>query len=144
MMIKIVLAAAVLTAGLACKNNPYRRDDQAMSTSYDRSMASDEYKDADNTAMNKRDAEGTELTAMDQRKGSSADLALTAKIREVITDEDSLSMKAQNVKIITLQGMTTLRGPVETLAEKRKIEQLARQAGAKKIDNQLDVTTKTE
>jgi len=31
-----------------------------------------------------------------------------------------------------------------TMAEKRKIEQLAKSAGAKSIKNQLEVTTKTE
>ncbi len=147
-MIKIVLAALVLTAGFACKNNPYRRDEEARRTTYERNTASenhkDEYKDTDNTAMNKRDAEGKTLTPMDQTRGSDADLALTAKIREVVTDDDSLSVKAQNVKIITLKGMTTLRGPVETMAEKSRVEQLARRAGAKNINNQLEVTTKTE
>lgn len=144
-MIKIVLAAIVLTAGFACKNNPYRRDEEARRTTYERNTASDEYKDADNTAMNKRDRDSDEaLTAMDQTRGSKEDLALTAKIREVVTDDDSLSMKAQNVKIITLQGLTTLRGPVETVAEKSRVEQLARRAGAKNINNQLEVTTKTE
>lgn len=147
-MIKIVLAALVLTAGFACKNNPYRRDEEARRTTYERSTASEdrneEYKDTDNTAMNKRDAEGKTLTPMDQTRGSDADLALTAKIREVVTDDDSLSVKAQNVKIITLKGMTTLRGPVETMAEKSRVEQLARRAGAKNINNQLEVTTKTE
>lgn len=143
MMIKIVLAAIVLTAGFACKNNPYRRDEQARRTTYEQNTASDEYKDADNTAMNKRDTDEA-LTPMDQTRGSKEDLALTAKIREVVTDDDSLSMKAQNVKIITLQGLTTLRGPVETFAEKSRVEQLARRAGAKNINNQLEVTTKTE
>lgn len=143
-MIKIVLATLVLTAGFACKNNPYRRDQEARRTTYERNTASDEYKDADNTAMNKRDASGETLTPLDQSRGSKEDLALTAKIREVVTDDDSLSMKAQNVKIITLQGLTTLRGPVETFAEKSRVEQLARRAGAKNINNQLQVTTKTE
>lgn len=142
-MIKIVLAAIVLTAGFACKNNPYRSDEEARRTSYERNTASDEYKDADNTAMNKRDTDQA-LTPMDQTRGSKEDLAITAKVREVVTDDDSLSMKAQNVKIITLQGLTTLRGPVETFAEKSRVEQLARRAGAKNINNQLEVTTKTE
>lgn len=151
-MIKIVLAAIVLTAGFACKNNPYRRDEEARRTTYERNTASsdeskdeDDYKDADNTAMNKRDRDMDKtVTPMDQTRGTKEDLALTAKIREVVTDDDSLSMKAQNVKIITLQGLTTLRGPVETFAEKSRVEQLARRAGAKNINNQLEVTTKTE
>lgn len=137
MMMKLVLAAVVLTAGFACKHNPYKREDTAKTT-YGQGY------DADNTARNKRDASGETVTPMDQARGSKEDLAMTAKIREIVTDDDSLSMKAQNVKIITLQGLTTLRGPVETFSEKSRVEQLARRAGAKNINNQLEVTTKTE
>lgn len=124
---KIVLAAVVFTAGFACKHNSYKREETAKTT-YGQGY----------------DASKETLTPMDQTRGSKEDLAMTAKIREIVTDDDSLSMKAQNVKIITLQGLTTLRGPVETFAEKSRVEQLARRAGAKNINNQLEVTTKTE
>lgn len=150
MTMKLAIAALVLTTGFACKHNSYnKREETAVRTTYERGAASDsdrdeDSKDADNTALNKRDADAKTITPMDQTRGSEADLALTAKIREVITDEDSLSIKAQNVKIITLKGITTLRGPVETMAEKAKVEQLARRAGARSINNQLEVTTKTE
>lgn len=146
-MMKLILAAYFMIAGIACKSNSYRSDEQARQSSYERDMVSDSHQssqNADNTGMNKRDAEGATLTPMDQSKGSATDLKMTAKIREMVTDEDTLSAQAQNVKIITLQGLTTLRGPVETMNEKNKIEQLARRAGAKRIDNQLEVTTKTE
>jgi hyperosmotically inducible protein len=44
------------------------------------------------------------------------------------------------VKIITANGMVTLRGPVKSDAEKAKIVELARStAGNAKIDNQLEV-----
>lgn len=153
-MMKIILAAFILTAGFACKSHSQRHDEELASrntnTTYnssERTTASaaseqEEYKDADNTAMNKRDANGTTITPMDQTKGSKADLEITRKVREVITDDDSLSVKAQNVKIITLKGLTTLRGPVDSMSEKSKVEQLARRAGARKIDNQLEVTIK--
>ncbi len=147
MMNRIIIATVLVTAGFACAEKPYRANEtsaQSNPQSYERSTAAEtETTDMDNTAMNKRDAEG-KLLPTDQMQGSTADIELTRKIREMLTDEDSLSMKAQNVKIITLQGITTLRGPVNTMAEKRKIEQLAKSAGAKSIKNQLEVTTKTE
>lgn len=133
MMNRIIVVGILLTAGFACAEKPYKSNDTAAQStpqSYERSTAAD--------------AENKTLTPTDQMEGSKADIELTRKIREMITDEDALSMKAQNVKIITLKGITTLRGPVNTMAEKRKIEQLARSAGAKSIKNQLEVTTKTE
>lgn len=148
MIKKIIVAGILLTAGFACAEKPYKSNEtsaQANPQSYERSTAAeDEKKDVDNTAMNKRDAEDTTLTPTDQMEGSKADIELTRKIREMLTEEDSLSMKAQNIKIITLKGITTLRGPVNTMAEKKKIEQLARSAGAKSIKNKIEVTTKTE
>ena len=54
--------------------------------------------------------------------------------------DDSLSMMAKNVKIITGDGTVTLRGPVKSAAEKAKIGQLAEDAAqGTKIDNQLEV-----
>ena len=38
---------------------------------------------------------------------------MTQKIRKAVVADDSLSMNAHNVKIITLDGVVTLRGPVE-------------------------------
>ena len=49
-------------------------------------------------------------------------------------------MTATNVKIITANGVVTLRGPVNTAAEKAKIGELAKKnAGKAKVDNQLEV-----
>jgi osmotically-inducible protein OsmY len=96
--------------------------------------------DPENTAKNARDTgnSGT-LTAFDQG-GSEADRKTTAEIRKAIVGDDSLSVNAHNVKIITLDGMVTLRGPVNSNAEKATVEKLAKNvAGATNVDNQLDV-----
>ena len=66
----------------------------------------------DNTARNVRDRDGTTLTPGDQSE-SKADLALTQRIRQAIVADDSLSTTAHNVKIITSDGVVTLRGPVQ-------------------------------
>ena len=50
---------------------------------------------------------------------------------------------AKNIKIITVDGVVTLRGPVQNPQEKQSIETKARQiAGVDKIDNQLEVTAR--
>ena len=96
-------------------------------------------KPADNTARNERDASGDSKTSGDQSE-SPEDIKITAAIRRAIVADDSLTMTATNVKIITADGKVTLRGPVKTAAEKAKIAKLAKKnAGKATIDNQLEV-----
>ena len=66
----------------------------------------------DNTGRNVRDR-GATLTSGDQSE-SKADLTTTQKIRQAVMADKSLSMTAHNVKIITVDGVVTLRGPVKT------------------------------
>ncbi|MGI8820392.1 MAG: BON domain-containing protein [Chthoniobacterales bacterium] len=92
-----------------------------------------------NTAKNERDRSGDTKTSGDQ-SNSSADIKTTAAIRRAVVGDGSLSMLAKNVKIITANGVVTLRGPVNTAAEKTKIAQLAQaNAGKAKIVDQLEV-----
>ena len=94
---------------------------------------------ADNTKKNQRDRSGETKTPGDQ-SNSSEDVKITAVIRRAIVRDHSLSMTAKNVKIITANGMVTLRGAVESGAEKAKIVELAQSAaGNAKIDSQLEV-----
>ena len=80
--------------------------------------------DADNTGKNERDRSGETQTSGDQ-SNSQDDVNITAAIRRAVVKDDSLSTTAKNVKIITANGMVTLRGPVKTDAEKTKIAELA-------------------
>jgi sporulation protein YlmC with PRC-barrel domain len=93
----------------------------------------------DNTATNVRDRNNSTLTPLNQGN-SKADLATTAQIRkEIITGKD-MSVSAKNVKIITINGQVTLRGPVKTAEEKRLIGEIAdRIARSENVDNQLEV-----
>ena len=94
---------------------------------------------ADNTAKNKRDASGETQTSGDQ-SNKPEDIKITADIRRAVVAEKSLSMTAKNVKIITVDGMVTLRGPVKSAEEKAMIAKLAKSAAGKaKITNQLEV-----
>ena len=94
---------------------------------------------ADNTGKNLRDRSGETKTSGDQ-SNSKADIQTTAAIRRAVMHDGSLSMMAKNVKIITANGMVTLRGPVKTEAEKTAIAKDARTAaGRAKIENKLEV-----
>jgi hyperosmotically inducible periplasmic protein len=93
----------------------------------------------DNTGRNVRDRGGVTRTPGDQSE-SEADRTVTQQIRRAVVSDDSLSTMAKNVKIITAEGVVTLRGPVENPNEKEAIEAKARQlAGMNKVDNQLEV-----
>ncbi len=95
----------------------------------------------DNTAKNQRDRSGATKTAGDQ-SNSREDVKTTAAIRRAVVADKSLSLTAKNVKIITANGVVTLRGPVKTDAEKMTIAKLAKSlSGKARIDNQLEVNT---
>jgi hyperosmotically inducible periplasmic protein len=93
----------------------------------------------DNTGRNVRDRGGATMTPGDQSE-SEADRTVTQQIRRAVVADDSLSTIAKNVKIITTDGVVTLRGPVQSPHEKEAIEAKARQfAGINQVDNQLEV-----
>lgn len=96
-------------------------------------------KGADNTVKNTRDKEGETKTPLDQ-SNKPEDLKLTQEIRKAVMADDGLSMNGKNVKIITAEGKVTLRGPVASAEEKKKIAAHARQcAGKIPVVNQLEV-----
>ena len=97
---------------------------------------------ANNTAKNERDRSGDTLTPGDQSE-SEADRTITQQIRKDVVGTDEISVAAKNVKIITIDGVVTLRGPVETAAEKSSIATLAKKVeGVKRVDNQLEIAAK--
>jgi osmotically-inducible protein OsmY len=101
-------------------------------------------KDADNTARNVEDRGGQTLTPIDQGN-SKADIAMTAQIRKEVVAAKNMSVNAQNVKIITNGGKVTLRGPVNTVEEKRLIGEIAaKYAQPGNVDDQLEVQAGTD
>jgi osmotically-inducible protein OsmY len=93
----------------------------------------------DNTAINERDRSSDTQTSGDQ-SNSPADLKITQAIRQALMKDSELSTTAKNIKVSTANGRATLRGPVKTVQEKAKIDQLAKSAaGGAHIDDQLDV-----
>jgi len=96
----------------------------------------------DNSKMNVRERGESALTPMDQG-GSEADRSITQQIRKAVVADKSLSRDAKNVKIITIDGVVTLRGPVKSADEKAKIASASgKPAGVKRVDDQLEVETK--
>lgn len=92
----------------------------------------------DNTGRNVRDR-GDTLTSGNQSE-TQPDRTLTQQIRKAVVADKSLSMKAHNVKIITVDGVVTLRGPVATEGERTTVAAKAeRLAGTGKVHNQLEV-----
>lgn len=93
----------------------------------------------DNSGRNERDRNDATKTPGDQSE-SEADRTISQNIRKAVTADDSLSTNGKNVKIITVDGVVTLRGPVKSEAEKTNIESKAKQiAGVKNVENQLEI-----
>jgi hyperosmotically inducible periplasmic protein len=79
------------------------------------------------------------LTPFDQSE-KEADRVITKKIRMAIIDDGDLSFNGKNIKIITIDGVVTLRGQVDSSQEKDAIQQKAHHVeGVKRVDNQLEV-----
>jgi hyperosmotically inducible protein len=97
---------------------------------------------ADNTAKNERDQHEPALTPGDQAENAT-DRTITQQVRQGVVKGDDLSVAGKNVKIITVDGVVTLRGPVQTAKEKNDIAMLAKQVeGVKRVDNQLEIAAK--
>lgn len=95
--------------------------------------------DADNTGRNTRDRDADRATPIDQGENQ-VDIKITAEIRRAIIATDGMSINAQNVKIITRNGIVTLRGPVNSAAERDAINTKARAvAGVTSVVNELEV-----
>jgi len=98
--------------------------------------------DADNTARNERDRNAGTQVPTDQAENE-ADREISANVRKAVVADDSLSMNAQNIKIVTSNGNVTLRGPVKTDREKEAIEAKAKQVtGVHSVTNLLEVEAK--
>ena len=78
-------------------------------------------------------------TAMDQ-SDTSSDMEITRQIRVAIVGDSSLSWSALNCIIVTDHAVVTLRGNVNTEAERNTIERHARAvAGVRRVDDMLHV-----
>ena len=86
-----------------------------------------------------RDRRENTLTPLNQGS-SESDVNTTRQIRRQIFSATDLSVNGRNVKIITLNGKVTLRGPVDSENEKREINDIAvKIASEGNVENQLQV-----
>ena len=124
--IALILFAVSLAFG--CSKDPAENNRVSQSTAVE----------PDNSGRNVRDRNNATQTAGDQSENE-ADRTITQSLRKAITDDDSISTNGKNVKVVTIDGTVTLRGPVKSEKEKADIGAKAKQiAGVKKVDNQLE------
>lgn len=131
MKLASLFVLASLTTIVACED---KKSDATSTTS-----ASVDGKGAgDNTKRNEVDR-GNTVTPMDQGNNA-ADIETTASIRKALMSDDSLSSNAKNAKVITNGGVITLRGAVNTAAEKTTLEARAKEhAGSNRVVNELTI-----
>lgn len=97
----------------------------------------------DNSAVNKRDRQDAEKTADTQMQSTAADVELTRQIRQELVGDKALSTYAQNIKIITVSKVATLKGPVDSQSEKEKVADYARRiVGPANVVNEIEVVSK--
>ena len=119
-------------SGAALDRNDADTSDSAATTDSDTTAP-------DNTAKNKRDADGDTKTPFDQGS-SEKDTEITRQIRQEVLEINNASVNARNVKIVTEDGKVTLRGPVETEVERDAIESIAvKAAGEGNVVNEIEV-----
>lgn len=93
----------------------------------------------DNTAQNKGDAADEAKTPFDQSENP-ADIKTTADIRKAILGMEGMSTNADNVKIMTSNGVVAVRGVVESQSEIDAITKIVKETpGVTSSDIQLTV-----
>jgi hyperosmotically inducible protein len=89
----------------------------------------------DNTKSNKDHAQ-----TADSQSNAKADRQTTASVRKAILADKDLSTYAHNIKIITINGAVTLKGPVKSEDEKQKIaSDTSSVVSADQITNELTI-----
>ncbi|MDP3509722.1 MAG: BON domain-containing protein [Candidatus Melainabacteria bacterium] len=98
---------------------------------------------ADNTKQNIGALEENAVVADKQGNGKEQ-IKILANIRKVIMKQKDLSMDAKNIKILVSDSnFAVLRGPVNSVVEKERIEELVKScSGVKGIKTQLSVAAK--
>src|SRR5689334_18716330 len=87
-----------------------------------------------NTGINVRDRDAGAMTA-GQQSNRTSDVNLTRQRRHAVEKDNTLSTGAHNVKIVSVDGMVTLRSPAKTEQEKAAIGSKAQKfAGRDNVD----------
>jgi hyperosmotically inducible protein len=138
LMLLLLPLLAVSAAITACEREPSTgtRPDTT-------SGARDQPRAPDNTARNRPDRDMDSSITPEDQSNTESDIELTAAIRRAVVQDETFSINAKNVKIIAdKSGTVTLRGVVDTQAEKDAVEAKARAiAGVRAINNMIEVNT---
>ena len=98
----------------------------------------------DNTGVNKADRQQGQPSA-DQQKENASDRDMAKNVRRALVKDKTLSTYALNVKVISENGMVTLKGPVRSEEEKHAIEAKAAEiAGPNNVKSEITVAPKHE
>jgi hyperosmotically inducible periplasmic protein len=135
-----MLCSLPLALGLCLCLGGCERDDRSGTTHTTSGAAAA----PDNTKINERDQPGrpnaTNAPTPTDQANDLADLAITQQIRKALVADGSLSVEAQNLKVITANGVVTLRGPVKSEAERAAVVARARElTGHNRVDDQIEV-----
>lgn len=140
--VALVVAVIAVLTGCGEGSAPRSQSDSSgrpMNSAMRSTNESDTSRPVDNSAQNVTDRDGRSVTPLDQGS-SSSDIAITKQIRKALTSDETLSVNAQNVKIITANGVVVLRGPVASQAEVNRVLAHVQEAnGISRIDNQITV-----
>lgn len=108
-------------------------------TARDRNESSLTAGDRKESSLTAGDRKDSSLTAGDQSEGD-ADRRITQLVRQAVVADPVLSVKAKNSTIITIGGVVTLRGSVDTAAERTSVASKADGvSGVRRVDNQLEI-----
>jgi osmotically-inducible protein OsmY len=91
--------------------------------------------------VNQRDRDHAATTA-DQQSNEKTDREITQQVRKALINDKSLSSYAHNVKIVTQNGVVTVKGPVRSEEEKNAIEAKAAEISGKDVKSELSVAPK--
>lgn len=79
-------------------------------------------------------------SAQQEQLGNETDRRTTERVRQSLSDDNTLSTNAKDIRIVTVDGVVTLKGNVASEEEKSKVERKAKDvSGVKNVDNQLEV-----
>jgi hyperosmotically inducible periplasmic protein len=96
----------------------------------------------DNSSVNQQDRQSGATTA-DSQKDNRNDRTLTQQVRKALVKDKSLSSYAHNVKVVSQNGVVTLKGPVRSEDEKRTVEAKAAEiAGRDNVKSEISVAPK--
>ena len=129
----LMAAALVLAAGCA-RDQQHAQYDESLSPAYSAGRMS-QFGDSGNNAA----AQGG-LNGATERSGSQSDNAIVASVRESLRRNAEIAPMVPNIQITANNGAVMLSGTVQSVEQKRQIEDIAQQStGVVAVNNQLQV-----